>query len=312
MAHVNGAVDIGACEYQPVVTRIGPATGPASGGTVVTITGMDLTGATAVYFGTATPSGGPAGGSSSAAGAAAGGTRATSVVVDSATQITATSPAEAAGTVDVTVVSPIGTSASSAADQFTYYSTTLTVTPADWAAAGLTLTLDSDGNLHVYRTGTTIDAVAPCPAADVTNIAITAPSGAAANLTIDSTNGNPIPAGGLDYSGAGGLIETGSGRAVLAGVLQVDDAAALPDGGNLTVGAGAAFGQGRGLGRWRRLAWCLRTKELPSPPAPLPSTGEGSHAPSPLPLSPPWSRARGVVLPSHTCPYEHRRSAATG
>ena len=54
--------------------------------------------------------------------------------------------------------------------------TTLTVTAADWTSAGLTLTLGSDGNLHVYTTGTTTDAVPPCPPASVTNIEITAPS----------------------------------------------------------------------------------------------------------------------------------------
>ncbi len=95
----NGRVDIGAYEYQPVVTGISPATGSTSGGTTVTITGIDLTGATVVNF---------------------GGTPATNVVVNSATQITATSPAGTAGTVHVTVVTPVGTSATSSADQFTY------------------------------------------------------------------------------------------------------------------------------------------------------------------------------------------------
>ena len=37
----------------------------------------------------------------------------------------------------------------------------LIVTAADWASAGLTLTLGGDTNLHVYQTGTTTDVVAP-------------------------------------------------------------------------------------------------------------------------------------------------------
>ena len=49
-----------------------------------------------------------------------GGTAATSFVVNSATQITAVDPAEAAGTVDITVTTPSGTSATTTSDQFTF------------------------------------------------------------------------------------------------------------------------------------------------------------------------------------------------
>ena len=82
----------------PEVTEISPATGPATGGTSVTITGTDFTGVTAVDFGSAA---------------------ATSYTVDSATQITATSPA-GTGTVDVTVATIDGTSVQRAQDRFTY------------------------------------------------------------------------------------------------------------------------------------------------------------------------------------------------
>ena len=82
----------------PTVTGISPSTGPAIGGTSVTITGTNLSGATTVDF---------------------GGNAATGIVVHSATSITATSPV-GSGTVDVTVSTPGGTSATSSADQFTY------------------------------------------------------------------------------------------------------------------------------------------------------------------------------------------------
>ena len=62
----------GPTQAAPTVTGVSPATGPAAGGTSVTITGTGLTGATAVKFGT---------------------TAATGVVVNSATSVTATSPA---------------------------------------------------------------------------------------------------------------------------------------------------------------------------------------------------------------------------
>src|SRR3984893_2930283 len=87
----------------PTVTNVNPNTGPTSGGTSVTITGTNFSGATAVSFG------------SNAAG---------SFTVNTAgTQITATSPA-GIGTVDVTVTTAGGTSAISSGDRFTYGSAT--------------------------------------------------------------------------------------------------------------------------------------------------------------------------------------------
>jgi len=65
----------------------------------VTVTGTGLTGASAVKFGS---------------------TAATSYTVVSSAQITSTTPVELAGTVDVTVGTPSGTSSTSSADQFTY------------------------------------------------------------------------------------------------------------------------------------------------------------------------------------------------
>ncbi len=91
----------------PTLTSISPSSGPTSGGTTVTITGTNLTGATAVDFGTV--------------GAA-------SFTVVSATEITAVSPGQPAGTVNVIVATPAGTSATGSADRFTY------VAPAPAAA----------------------------------------------------------------------------------------------------------------------------------------------------------------------------------
>lgn len=71
----------------PVITSVSPASGTDAGGTSVTITGTDLTGATAVTF---------------------GGTAATSFTVDDSTQITATTPAGTVGAVDVAVTTPGG------------------------------------------------------------------------------------------------------------------------------------------------------------------------------------------------------------
>ncbi|MDR3468888.1 MAG: IPT/TIG domain-containing protein [Xanthobacteraceae bacterium] len=95
----------------PTVTLVTPNAGPIAGGTRVTITGTNFTGATAVKFGA---------------------TSATSFSVNSATSITAVSPA-GSGAVDVRVTTPGGTSATSLADMFSYAkaatSLTLTSTP---------------------------------------------------------------------------------------------------------------------------------------------------------------------------------------
>jgi IPT/TIG domain len=83
---------------KPTVTGLSPTSGPAAGGTLVTILGTGLTGASAVDFGT---------------------NAATDVTVVNATTITAVSPA-GAGVVNVTVTTLGGTSANAPADQFTY------------------------------------------------------------------------------------------------------------------------------------------------------------------------------------------------
>jgi 6-phosphogluconolactonase (cycloisomerase 2 family) len=82
----------------PTVTSVVPNSGPAVGGTSLTITGTNLAGTTSVKFGP---------------------TAASSFTVNSETSITAFNP-PGAGTVDVTVTTPSGTSATSEADRLTY------------------------------------------------------------------------------------------------------------------------------------------------------------------------------------------------
>ncbi len=86
----------------PVVTGIAPATGPAAGGSAVTIRGSNLSGATGVRFGSSTSA---------------------LVKVISDGELRAVAPAGKAGTVDLTVVGPNGTSATTAAGRFTYTET---------------------------------------------------------------------------------------------------------------------------------------------------------------------------------------------
>lgn len=94
-----GAFDTSVHPYGPIVSTVSPFTDYTSGGTPIDITGSGFTGVTAVDFGSV-PS--------------------TDVTFNSDSSITAVSPPQAAGVVDVTVTTPAGTSAITPADQFTY------------------------------------------------------------------------------------------------------------------------------------------------------------------------------------------------
>ena len=100
--NANGAVSADAvwivpAPPAPTVTGVSPTSGPASGGTTVTIVGTNLAGATAVKFGTV----------------------AATIVSNTGNQIVARSPVESPGTVDVTVSGPGGPSATTSTDTFT-------------------------------------------------------------------------------------------------------------------------------------------------------------------------------------------------
>jgi hypothetical protein len=84
---------------RPSVSSISPSSGPSSGGTAVTIAGSDFADVSAVDF---------------------GGNPAASYSVSSESQIVATSPAAPPGTVDVTVTTVAGKSATGSADVFTF------------------------------------------------------------------------------------------------------------------------------------------------------------------------------------------------
>jgi YVTN family beta-propeller protein len=127
-------------ETAPTVTGVSPASGPAVGGTAVAITGTNFTGANSVSF---------------------GGLPAASFTVNSATSITAISPA-GTGTVDVVVTTPGGSSATSAADRFTYIPT-LTLSssplPAATAETAYSRTLTASGGTAPYTYAVTAGAL---------------------------------------------------------------------------------------------------------------------------------------------------------
>ena len=156
----------------PTVTSVGPTSGPSTGGTSVTITGTGFAGASAVKFGTT----------------------AATFTVNSSTSITATSPAGALGTFDVTVTTSGGTSATSAADQFTY-----TVPPPPTATGVSPTSGQSTGATSVTITGTNFTGAtivdfgvtaATFTVNNSTTITATAPAGTLGNI-VDVTVTTP-------------------------------------------------------------------------------------------------------------------------
>ena len=169
----------------PVVTSVSPNSGRTTGGTSVTITGTGFTGATAVSF---------------------GGTPAASFMVNSATQIIAISPAHAAGTVDITVTTPSGTSAVSAADQFTFINVNVApvvsgVSPNVGSTAGGTTVIITGSNFtgatavsfgggnpaasFTVNSATQITAISPPHTPGTVDILVTTPAGGSATSAAD-------------------------------------------------------------------------------------------------------------------------------
>ncbi|WP_169055411.1 putative Ig domain-containing protein [Rhizobium sp. P44RR-XXIV] len=142
----------------PTVSSLSPTAGPTAGGTTVVITGTSFSSATAVTFGA---------------------TAASSYTVNSATQITATTPA-GTGTVDVRVTTLGGTSATSAADQYTYVAapTISSIGPTSGPTAGGT-TVTLTGTNFTGVTAVTFGATAATGFTfnSPTSITATAPAG---------------------------------------------------------------------------------------------------------------------------------------
>ncbi len=203
----------------PVQSSISPVRGLVAGGLSVTITGENFTGATSVTF---------------------GGTAATSFTVDSDTQITAVTPARAAGAVDVVTTTPDG---SSNALTFTYGEapTVATVAPDFGVATGGTAVVLTGTNLlgatavtfgavdapgFVVDSATQISVSAPAGTAGDVQITVTTPFGASSGVTF--TYGN-VPAITLLAPAVGPLA---GGTSVIITGTDLTDATAVSFGGN--------------------------------------------------------------------------------
>lgn len=170
----------------PQITSITPTKGSPGGNTQVTIKGNGLSQATGVKF---------------------GGTAAASYSQPDDSTIIATSPAHAAGTVDITVDSPLGPSTTSAADQFTYASPpTITAITPDWSSpvGGKSITITGTGFTGATsvmfggNAGTNLVVVGD------TSLTVTAPAGAVGtvNVSVTALGGPTTAAGAYRYVGA--------------------------------------------------------------------------------------------------------------
>ena len=228
--NANGTSAIGSADQftyiSPVaVTSLSVQTGPTGGGTQVVITGTDFTGATAVMFG-ANP--------------------AASFAVNSATQITATSPA-GGGTVDVTVFTPPYGSAPVFADEFSYAAavasggfTTLptTVVGSTSSSQNVQLTLASTTPISSITVPPAQNGVQEFTVGTVTGCTLgggSNPSGTVCTVPITFSPQYPgIRTGALTFTNNGEVI----GTAGLAGIGQGPEVAVSPGSLVMAVGGG--------------------------------------------------------------------------
>ena len=169
----------------PTITTISPTSGPTTGGITVVITGTNLASPSAVTF---------------------GGTSAT-VNSSSATSISVTAPAYAAGVARVLVTTVAGTTTQ--AVNFTYVTAPAPVitslSPTNGPASGGNTVTISGTNL-LYTTSVTFGSTPASSFAILSNtqVAAVAPAGAAGVTTVSVTNGTGI-SGTLPYTYNGGV-----------------------------------------------------------------------------------------------------------
>jgi uncharacterized repeat protein (TIGR03803 family) len=157
----------------PTISSVSPNSGPVAGGTSVTITGSHYIAVSAVKFGT---------------------TAAATFSVDNDTQITATTPAHAAGAAGVSVTTPSGTRTKANAFSFLAVPAVTGLNPnTDYVTGGGSVVIAGTDFLGATKvrfggaaasftvnSATKITAIAPAHAAGVANVVVTTPGGASA------------------------------------------------------------------------------------------------------------------------------------
>jgi hypothetical protein len=168
----------------PTISSVTPAAGPITGTTSVAIVGTNLDTVTAVNFGLVA---------------------ATSFILTDPTHMSAIAPAHAAGVVDITVINPTATSATSSADHFTFEPIPVvsSVAPGGGPTAGATSVVihgsgftgvtgaagvkfgATNATSYVVNSDTQITAVAPAHSAATVDITVTSPGGVSTTSAAD-------------------------------------------------------------------------------------------------------------------------------
>ena len=171
----------------PKISYVSPIAGGTSGGEQVTIDGSYFQGATAVYFGSI---------------------EATSFSVVSGTEIEAVDPAEQAGTVDITVTTPSGTSPTSSSDQFTYEAppviTSITVASSEDpnSPTGVDATVTIQGENLTGATSATFNGITVPIQDSPTEVQVMLPQGLEGTITASVTTpaGTSAPSSAAQFS----------------------------------------------------------------------------------------------------------------
>src|SRR5205823_4388339 len=216
---------------QPAVTSLSPSSGPTGGGTSVTITGTNFIAGASGAFGLAA---------------------AASVTVNSPTQTTAVTPSPSPGTVDVTITTTGGTSATSPADQFTFFAipTVTAVSPNNGPTGGGTPVTISGTN---FAPGSTAAFGATAATNVVVVDATTITADPPATLTPGTVDVHVVTSGGTS---ANTVADDFTYNAVQPAVTSVSPNTGPTDGGtvvtitgtNFINGASVAFGAGAATG----------------------------------------------------------------
>jgi hypothetical protein len=189
----------------PAVTALSPTSGPLAGGTSVTISGSNFV---------------------SGATASVGGVAATSVVFNSATSLTITTPGGNDGPAAVVVTNP--DTQISAPVSYDYLGTAPAITqlaPASGALAGGT-SVTITGTSFYNGATVTVGGVTASPVVfnSATSLTITTPGGSdgPANVVVTNPDGQPSPAAAFDYLGtAPAITQLAPAAGALAGGTSV-------------------------------------------------------------------------------------------
>ncbi|MGD9933351.1 MAG: IPT/TIG domain-containing protein [Dehalococcoidia bacterium] len=204
----------------PVVTGITPTSGPTTGGTLITISGTGFSGAYAVSFGEDSI--------------------APYTVTD--TQLTVISPPHAAGLVHLHVTTPLGTSASTTLDNFTYnpgLPVVQLIVPRSGPVEGGTLVTIS-GTGFTGTTNVTFDGATVAPSSVTeTQITVVSPPHAAGTVHVHVTTSQ------------GTSVETYADRFTYGGggpqVTSISPTSGPTSGGNLVTITGTGFAGATGV-----------------------------------------------------------------